>query len=120
VDIHTFPGVDESIGKIAWGESGHFHPNLSITRLGSLWDFSQILLFHGVQFPCERYIVCWIVSCDGFHYTEYIKRKEASMLGTIVIVFMTVIRIVIPLTLILGVGELVRRKSEEKQPLRGA
>ncbi len=42
------------------------------------------------------------------------------MLGTIVIVTMTVIRIVIPLGIILGIGELVRHRSERKTALRGA
>ncbi len=42
------------------------------------------------------------------------------MLGTIVIVSLTVLRIILPLAIILGVGELVRRKTEEGTPLRGA
>ncbi len=42
------------------------------------------------------------------------------MLGTIVIVVMTVLRILLPLAIFFGVGELVRHIKKEKSPLQGA
>jgi hypothetical protein len=42
------------------------------------------------------------------------------MLGTIVIATLTVFRIVLPILILLGIGELVRRRMEKTPQMRGS